>query len=228
MLVDYAFDMGFRARAGVFNGNNNILGDDNYGLLYAGRLEFGRGQQYISFDPKGGTHGGLALNAMYNDDVATSELKLSADGTLLIGPINIMGEYTFNQASSPPIPRWLPPTSSMRRTSGAAYVQVSGLIKTGNVGHLELGVRGEIFDDNTKLDDNGDLAIVYVGATWRDPLPSVDLGIGYIHREELHGTTVPNDTVRVWTQVRFPRRWGPGAWARCTGARPLGRGRARS
>lgn len=206
LLVDYRLDFGARVRAGVFNGNNNLLGDDNFGLLYAARLEFGKGLQYITFDPNRGKNGGIAVSAMYNDDLASSELKLAADGILTIGPINVTGEFSYNTIK-PTDTTVAPPPVSAQTNQWGAYVQVSGLVKTGELGHLEIGARGELFDDNSKLQDNGDLAILYAGATWRDPLPGVDIGAGYIHREELNGTTVPNDTVRVWTQVRFPRRW---------------------
>src|SRR5690606_6944733 len=74
------------------------------------------------------------------------------------------------------------------------------------VGGLEIGVRGEVFDDSIDLRDNGDLALIFGGLTWRDPLPGLDVGLGYIHRAELAGRTLDNDTVRLWVQVLYPQR----------------------
>ena len=58
------------------------------------------------------------------------------------------------------------------------------------------------FDDAAAYDDNGDVQLIDAGFTWRNPIPGFDLGAGYIHRAEVHGRTIPNDSVRVWIQAR--------------------------
>lgn len=147
------------------------------------------------------------MSASYNDDVSTGTLRLGADGLVRVGPIAVLAEGAWDRLT-PTQTTVAPPTVVSNTDQYGALLQVSGYVPL-FAGGLEIGTRAEIFDDATKLRDNGDVGILYAGATWRDPFPGVDVGLGFIHRQELAGRSIPNDTVRLWTQVRYPL-WRPG------------------
>ena len=71
-------------------------------------------------------------------------------------------------------------------------------------GGLEIASRIALFDDAVALQDNGDVLISHTGFTVHNIAPTLDLGLGFIHREELQGRRLSNDTVRLWTQFNWP------------------------
>lgn len=202
LLVDWQGDFGGRARVGVFNGNSSFLGDDNLGVLAAGRLEYATGDTYTTVDDD--TAVGVAVSGQYNADVATREMLVGADTLIRFGPLTALVEGTMSQLE-PVRTDVAPPEVQAKTTRLGAHAQLSALLPLER-GDLEIGARGALFDDDTDARDNGDVLIVHGGASWRDVLPGLDLGAGYVHRTELGGRTIPNDTVRLWTQVVFPAR----------------------
>jgi len=207
LTVDYKMDFGGRVVLGAFNGNANILGDNNWGLLTSARLEYAHGDAYRTFLHTREDAWGVGVSAMYNDDVSTGELRLGADALVRVGPIAALVEGTWSQLR-PTDDTVAPPDVENKTDRLGGLLQLSGFVPLSK-GGLEIAARGELFDDARHLRDNGDLVQVYGGVSWRDPLPGLDLGLGYVHRQELAGRTIPNDTVRLWTQVVWPRRAQP-------------------
>jgi hypothetical protein len=192
----------FRGRAGVYNGNGNILGDNNDGVMGAARVELASGDTYRTYSPDGEAAYGVALSALYNDDISTNTLGLNADALARVGPITATVGITRN-ATSPKDDLIAAPTV----VSDTTAIGFTGQLSAGFPlldGGLEIAARYSSLDDATQLKDNGDVSIVHVGANFHDIAPGIDLGAGYILRLERQGRSVNNDTVRIWTQFRFP------------------------
>ena len=200
VLLDYDLDVGLRGRLGVYNGNLDFLGDDNNGLLAAGRLEFGKGDSYRTFGK--GVAYGVGINGFYNADIATNTLGAGADTLIRVRRFAFLGEFLMSYImpgnTALDTPSVTDPTLRLGGTAQMSYSLDIG------PGSTEFAARIGWLDDAAHLADNGDVAIVHVGATLRDYLPGTDIGLGFIHREELKGRTLQNDTIRLWAQFRFP------------------------
>lgn len=197
VLVDYDLDLGLRLRAGVFNGYSNIFGDNNVGLMAAGRLEWAHGDTYVTATE--GTAVGVGVAALHDADVATDTTGFSADALVRVGRLSLLTEATRNT---------LKPGDTTATTSDVFDPVVQqGLMAQLSwyqplpTGGLEIASRFSVFDDAAGRADNGDVGILHTGATWRNLTDGLDLGVGYIHRHELQGVARPNDTVRMWVQV---------------------------
>ena len=64
---------------------------------------------------------------------------------------------------------------------------------------IEVSGRYSTFDDDDQFENSGDVQIVHAGATWREVMPALDVGITYVHRAETD--EVPNDTIRLQFQA---------------------------
>lgn len=212
VLVDYEFDAGFRAQAGVYNGGGNEFGDINGGVMIAGRLEYASGDTYRTYGEADGVDLGVAVAGFWNDDVATDEIGAEADALVRVQRFTVLVEAAtlFLQPGDTTVdlPDVLEPTQQLGLTG-----QVSYWIPFGEGGGpvasrsaLEVAARVGTFDDNLALSDNGDVLVLHAGGTWRNVTEGIDLGAGFIHREELGGRSIPNDSVRVWGQLRWPPR----------------------
>lgn len=192
----------FRGRAGVYNGNGNFLGDDNDGVMAAARVELSQGDTYRTYSPSGDAAYGVAVSALYNDDIATNTLGLNADALGRVGPITASVGITRN-ATSPKDDLVVAPGVVSDTTAVGFTGQLSAAFPLLD-GGLEVAARYSSLDDATQLKDNGDVSIVHVGANFHDIAPGIDLGAGYIMRLERQGRSVNNNTIRIWTQFRFP------------------------
>lgn len=189
---------------GAFNGNADPLGDFDPGLLYGGRLEFQRGDTYRTWDPEGGVAIGAAVSGLINRELATSTSAINGDLFLRLGPWSLVGEMGRAVIRPTNVTQGAP--TVLEDTTRLAWAaQTSVFIGFRDEQGVEIAVRASSFDDNQRLSDNGDVLIFHGGAIWRSVLPQLDLGAGFIHREELGGVKLPNDTIRIWTQIR-PRR----------------------
>lgn len=212
VLLDYELDIGARVQVGVYNGGGDVFGDDNGGVLVAGRLEYARGETYRTYGEADGLDLGVAAAAYYNDDVATDTLGLEADAVVRVWRVSLLAEVvgtTITPTSSTiDLPDVYAKTSRMGITGQLSYWQPmdDSTADAAERSGIEIAARLGTFDDNRALSDNGDVAIVHAGATWRNVTPGVDVGAAFIHREELGGRSLPNDTVRVTGQLRWPIR----------------------
>lgn len=216
VLLDYELDAGVRAQMGVYNGGGTLFGDDNGGLMVAGRIEYANnGETYRTYGEADGVDLGVAVAGYWNDDVATDEIAAELDALVRIYRFTVLVEAAtrFIQPgdTSIDLPDVLNPTQQLGLTGQLSYWIPVGdptpVVAARSA--IEVSARAATFDDNMGLGDNGDVLVIHAGGTWRNAWQGVDLGLGFIHREEIGGATarnVPNDTARLWAQLRWPQR----------------------
>ncbi len=208
-VADYDLDMGLRLRAGVFNGQDSLFGDNNVGMLGVGRVEWASGDTYRT---RGGLYDdavGVGVSALYNADVSTNTLGLAADAFARLGHLTLLAEVEQSQLS-PGDSTITQPDVLADNTWRGFMAQASWYLPLSR-GGIDVATRFSVLDNARGRQDNGDVGILHAGATWRDPIPGLDLGLGYIHRHELQGRSLVNDTVRLWAQVVYPARSGMSA-----------------
>ncbi len=175
---------------GAFNGNGSLLGDDNAGFLLAARAQYDLGL---------GEGGALSvgLNGLYDSGLATEELGLGVDFQLELGSLEVLAEGialslepTHTDLSTPAV------LGKTQRLGG--HLQVGYTIQ-----QWEPAVRIEFFDDDRDAEDNGDLLHALVGLTGHFADDRVRAGAGVLHREELQGKALANDTARIWLQINY-------------------------
>ena len=206
LLFDWDSGFGLRTRVGLYNGNGNLFGDDSYGKLLATRIEWAKGNAYTTFTHTREDAWGVAVGGYYDDSLSTRTFRGNVDALVRFGPIAAWAEGALANVAPSDTTVTDPEVEAVTNKLSVSG-QLSGFIPL-FAGGIEIGARGEWYDDALSRKDNGDILIVYGGATWRDPVPGIDFGLGYIHRTELQGSTHPNDTIRMWLQVRYPT-WRP-------------------
>lgn len=190
---------GLDVRLGAFNGTGSFLGDDNTGMLLAGRVEYANDphRAFTTWGQVDSLTFAVAGNGYYDDDLSTRTVGFGGDFLLRVSGLALLVEAhhvtlepTSTDVSDPEVSDTTP------RLGGMAQVGYT-------VGPLEPAVRVSMFDDHTGYEDNGDVLEVLGGVTWHLVDDVGRLGLGYVHRQERAGRAVPNDTVRAWGQVRY-------------------------
>ena len=202
VLADWYADFGLQVSAGVFNGGGSMFGDNNGGLLYGGRIAFEKGNTLVSYSREDQPAFGFAVSAFYNDDVATQTLSYEADFIVKVAGFHVMGE--FAQSNIKPGNTTIDNPDVLASTTRRGISSQLGYTIPVAQGELEIASRIAFFDDAIALKDNGDVLVIHGGATIHNVVPTLDVGLGYIHREELQGRGIANDTIRLWTQFQWP------------------------
>ena len=199
VLADFATS-GLRVRAGAFNGNGSLRGDDDPGLLAAARAEYtlGEGDPYRTFGTVDGLTLGVAGDFAMNRELATTTLLYGGDVVLRVKGLTAQVEFhqavlsaSNTQVDAPGV------LADTTRRGGSA--QVGYTLKD----TWEPVARFEVFDEDTSELNNGDLAHGTFGLTAHLVDDHLRLGGGYVMRMETGGRSLPNDTVRLWSQVSF-------------------------
>lgn len=203
LLKDGKDELGVVAlRLGAFNGNQNLFGDADPGLLLSARAELAIGKAYQTFDPALKPALGVAFNILNNDELATNTTRYGGD---LLGRykwITATGEVLMG-AIAPGDPNAVGPGVSETIKQMGASGQLSVFVPLEDEqGGPEFAGRFAMYDDDTATDDLGDVMIVHAGLNWRGVVPHLDAGAGYVMRLEGGNTQLTNDTVRVWIQFR--------------------------
>jgi len=212
VLFDYELNAGPRAQFGIYNGGGDLFGDNNTGVMLAGRLEHAKGDVYRTYGQADKIDFGAAVSGYWNDDVATDIIGWEGDVLVRVWRVTVMvevmGAFLEPGDSTIALPEVIEPTRRLGITSQVSYWQPMGdeTESPSSRSGIEFSAQLGTYDDNTALDDNGQVAIVHAGATWRNAVRAVDIGAGFIHREELGGRSLPNDTARIWGQLRWPAR----------------------
>ena len=185
--------------AGVFNGNGSLITDDNVGKMIAARAEFvmGEADPYRTFGKKEGLTFALAADFWRDDDVSTDTTGIGVDTIVRAGPLSFTAEGRMADIVPDDTTIDAPGVLAETRRLGA-LAQIGYTID-----HYEPAIRFSYFDDDTGVKDNGDVGEVVAGVTWNAAEASNRIGLGYIHRMELGGVELPNDSVRLWWLLRL-------------------------
>jgi hypothetical protein len=186
--------------AGIFNGSGSFLGDDNAGFLSAGRLSYTNaddGQDYRTWGEIDGLIFGAAANGFYNDDLSTSTMGVGGDLIVRVAGLSALVEGHF--ANIQPTATDLAPADVM---DGTPRLGLTGQLGY-SLGAFENALRFSMFDDDMDTEDNGDIWELYGGTTVHLADDHARVGIGYVHRHEMAGQTLPNDTIRLWVQGKY-------------------------
>jgi hypothetical protein len=190
-------------RGGLFNGGGDLVGDQGPGMMGTARVELAVGDTYRTWSAAKQPALGVGGALLRNGEPSTRETAIAADLLGRYSLVSVLAEVVSSTVS-PTTTNASPPSvvAETTRLSWLAQLSVWIPVAAGGSG-VEVAGRYATFDDATALDNSGDVSILHAGATWRNLLPRVDLGAGYVHRAE--PGNLPNDTVRVWAQVR-PQR----------------------
>jgi hypothetical protein len=191
---------GFLVRAGAFNGNANFQGDDNTGMLWAGRAEWSQGKGenvYSTFGRVEKPVVGFAANAFYNQDLGVSTFAWGGDLILRVDGFALLVEGNLATIS---------PTNA-DIVSPDVLVETSRMGVTGQAGYsyrgFEPAVRMSLYDDNRSAEDNGDVLEMLGGVTWHLARDRARFGLAYVYRGELGGRELLNDTLRLTGQLTW-------------------------
>ena len=203
VLVDYLLKKGnskIRSRAGVFNGNGSLLGDNNTGKMVAGRIDyvFGPANPYRTFGPEKRLTIGVSGDFFLNNDVATKVIGYGGDFILRANDLSILAEYRMSSLA--PYNTDIDDPGVLAETSRMGFLAQVGYTV---LNAYELAVRYSGFDDNQEIENTGDVAELMAGVTWHHPSDAIRVGGGYALRLENGPTAVQNDTARLWTQFKF-------------------------
>lgn len=196
------------ARIGVYNGGGNLFGNNDNGVMLAARLEGHVGGDTYRTNASSPAFG-IGGSFIYETSQAEVTQRAEVDMLGRIVGLNLLVEGEWEQIDPKLEATYLPPSVPDKTVRMGGLVQLS-YYKELPLGAIEPAVRMSYYDDATHLKDNGDVGILHGGVTWREPVPFVDVGAGYIHRFEFQGADLNNDSVRVWAGIKYPsRRFAP-------------------
>ncbi len=191
---------GLEVQGGVYNSGagEGILGDDNDGKTVVARVEWANNDaSYRTYGKGKGLTVGVGGGGFYTADVATTTTAAGADALVRYSGVYLLADAAWAK---------LEPGDGTVATPGV-WAETTRLALTGqlgaNLGRWEPAVRWTTFDDSASGLYQQGLA----GVTWHggekteEGRDSVRLGGGYVLR--LEPGDVTNDSVRVWTQVRY-------------------------
>ncbi len=167
--------------------------------MIASRLEFILGDAYRTWSADLEPALGIGAAILSNDERATNTTSWEVDGLARYSVVSVFGELTRSTIDPQGSDQVEPGVAAKTQRSGATG-QLSVFVPAWGDSGIEVAARASTFDDAAARDDNGDVLIIHGGLTWRSLLPTVDVGGGYIHRDEIDG--IDNDSMRLWVQVR--------------------------
>ncbi len=188
-----------RIRAGMYNGNGDLVGDDNQGKLVATRLDlvFGPGNVYRTWGRVKGATFGLAGDYWMNNDLGSKETGFGADAIFRIQGLALLSEFTMATIEPQNADIVMPSLQEEAPRLGMSH-QLGY-----SVWMVEPFVRYTTFDDKRNFEDNGDVAELQGGVTWHGADDGVRAGLAFLHRTEPSGVEIDNDTLRLWMQLAF-------------------------
>ncbi len=190
---------GLSLQAGLFNGNADLAGDDNPGVLAVSRVSYSRGPGDLSrtFGTVEALTFGVGGNVAYNWDTATRTLAYGVDLGLRIGGLAVMldieAAHLTPSNTTVDQPDVLQPT-----LRDGAVLHVGYTLKD----IWEPALRLEWFDDDPTT-DGGEVALISAGFAAHLAEDRLQTGLAFVHRQETTGPTIQNDTLRGFVQVSW-------------------------
>lgn len=189
-----------KVQVGLFNSGNDLFGDNNPGKTVVARAEASLGERdtYAFWGGPGkGASVGFGASGLWTDDLSTRTFAAGADVLFRVAGLAMMvdGSWAMVSPMNTDIaePGVLTPTTRLSLTTQASYTFL---------GILEPSVRFTAYSDES-LGKYGQLlaGLVLHGGTNLVGYDRFRIGAGYVLR--LEEQKFPNDTVRIWTQVRI-------------------------
>lgn len=142
---------------------------------------------------------GLGGGFLYNDGPSTTTLAWSADLAFKGWGVGFLAEW-IEQTTEPEEKPTQATALPVKTKSRGATAQLGYTILAH---YLEVAIRADYLDDNTEVDDEGDL--LNIGATLSGYLMENRLKVQlyYEHRTELHGADLANDVLLLQAEGRF-------------------------
>jgi len=198
VVADYSYTIA-RLRVGAFNGGGDIWGDVDKGKLVSARAEvvIGDGNAYQTWGEVSGLTLGVAVDGYINSDVATDTNGAGADFIVRMGGLALLAEGRMKKVVPKEELVVVPGVLGETSMNGAS-VQVGY-----SVGPVEPVLRYAVLDDDTSIEDVGDVSEVLGGLTFHAAHDRIRAGAGYVLRLEGGNLPMPNDTVRTWFQLRL-------------------------
>jgi hypothetical protein len=189
---------GAKATLGVYNsGSGSLLGDDNLGKTFVGRVEWSTGgDAYTLWKPRAkGVTFGVGGGAFHTSDVATTTLAAGGDALLRVGGLGVLADVAWSRispgASDLDVPGVFEPTTRLAVTGEVSY----------GIGDFQPALRwSHLLDDAFGSTGQGLVGVIWHAAPDVEGRDRLKLGAGYVLRVE--DDPYANDTVRIWAQVR--------------------------
>ncbi len=188
-------------RFGAFDATSELFDSSGGGGLAFGRLDVGWGEDHATWSADGDSALGAGASLVGHDVVGATDLTWHVDLLARWRWVTALGGLTRSTVR-PADGLLVNPLVNLETERTATWAQLGGFIPCSGDQGLEIAARYELFDDAGHLEDNGDVSRLTAGLTWRNLVPFVDMGAGYVHREELHGNAFDNDTLRIWIGAR--------------------------
>jgi hypothetical protein len=202
LVLDYTTgekNLKARIRGGAFNGNGNIYGDNNPGLLYVARAEIISGSEktYQTFGVSKKPTIGFGADWYTNSDIATSTMSLGADMMFRLQGLAVLAEGRYSTIN--PTDTDIAESDVFSETKRMGYLAQVGYTIKG----FEPAVRYSTFDDNQDIEDIGDVSEILAGTTYHWNDDHFRAGAGYVVRLESENSVVSNNTARLWLQAHY-------------------------
>jgi hypothetical protein len=163
-------------------------------IAFAGRLSLepfgGVGADIADLDG-GGFRLGVGTSVLHNEGATTRATAWSADLILKVYGFHLISEY-ISDTSEPVEDPTTPQTIPTQVDRSGLIVGMGYMILPGQLG---LAVRGEMFDDDANVDNNGDQVVVTGGLQYYWHRHHFKVSVDYTHREELYGAALDNDAL---------------------------------
>ena len=188
-----------RFRVGAFNGSGDLRGDDNKGKLIAARIEgtFGEADVYSTFGTVDDLTIAVGTDAWMNNDTAVKSSGLGVDVLVRFEGLALLAEARMAEAE--PKEGLIDVPGVFAETKRQGFMTQVGY----TVGQLEPAVRVSLFDDDKSVEDVGDVMEAMGGLTWHSKADQVRAGVGYTARIEGGPSTVDNDSIQAWFQLKL-------------------------
>ena len=139
----------------------------------------------------GGFRVGVGASVLHNEGSTTRTTAWAADLALKVQGFHLFAEYIsdLSQPSSDPTS---PNTLLAEAERYGVSAELGYMILPGQLG---LAVRGELFDDDMAVENNGDQLVISGGIQYYWHRHHFKASIDYTHREELYGSSLDNDSL---------------------------------
>ena len=139
----------------------------------------------------GGFRIGVGASVLHNEGATTRTTAWGADLVLKVAGFHLMSEYIAD--NSTPVEDPTTPQTILTEVDRSGIILGMGYMIL--PGQLGVSLRGEMFDDDANVDNNGDQLVITGGLQYYWHRHHFKVTLDYTHREELYGAALDNDTL---------------------------------